>query len=383
MIGERRVPQGAIGRVVSSAGDRVEVRVVGVGVLTYARDEILPRKIGQASFALRRAEGWEALARCRVLEAIVGSRAWGLAEEGSDHDLRGVFALPLVWSSGLFEPPHDLVSADASTTYWELKKAVRQALRADPNTLEMLFVSSVRALDPIGEWILAERSAFVSSQIYGSFGRYALSQLAKLSQSLRLAEHRAIVLEWLRADPDLTLDETARKLATETHEDLLRTKEYIKQLYRSLYDQGLIEERAFPALVAYAKGATEQFDLPRELRPKNAYNLLRLIRSAIDWLETGEPRFVVEGAFRDRLLRIKRGDVPLDEVIAEANEMTPMLEEARTKTRLAEKADLAAADRLLRKIGIELARRHVEKEPGPFGTDAPEPGGLDEEIEDE
>ena len=37
------------------------------------------------------------------------------------------------------EPPLDLVSVDGSQTFWEIGKAIRQGLRADPNTLEMLF----------------------------------------------------------------------------------------------------------------------------------------------------------------------------------------------------------------------------------------------------
>ena len=57
----------------------------------------------------------------------MGSRAWGLAGEGSDTDRRGVFALPFPWTTGLAEPPRDLVSADGSTSYWEVEKAIRQA----------------------------------------------------------------------------------------------------------------------------------------------------------------------------------------------------------------------------------------------------------------
>ena len=37
-------------------------------------------------------------------------------------------------------------SADGSATYWRVDKAVRQAMRADPNTLELLFVEGVRAV---------------------------------------------------------------------------------------------------------------------------------------------------------------------------------------------------------------------------------------------
>src|SRR2546421_464953 len=83
-----------------------------------------------------------------------------------------VFALPFNWTIGLRPPPEDLVSEDASANYWEVRKLVRQALRGDPNTLEMLFLSSARALDPIGQWILDEKTAFASREIYASFGRY-------------------------------------------------------------------------------------------------------------------------------------------------------------------------------------------------------------------
>src|SRR5207237_1071081 len=116
-------------------------------------------------------------------------------------DVRGVFALPLSWTVGLLEPPRDLVSADGSTTYWEVRKAVEQALRADPNTLELLFLEGVTPLDPIGEWLLADRDAFVSRDIFGSFGRYAVSQLRKLTRSHKLAEFRDLVLSWLAEDP--------------------------------------------------------------------------------------------------------------------------------------------------------------------------------------
>ena len=77
-----------------------------------------PRRVGQALFAQRREDAWNALRPCVVLEATVGSHAWGLADEASDVDHRGVFALPFSWTQGLVAPPDDLVSADGSATYW-------------------------------------------------------------------------------------------------------------------------------------------------------------------------------------------------------------------------------------------------------------------------
>jgi hypothetical protein len=376
--GDRRVPEGAVGRVVAQRGDELDVMVVGVGVLRYARSEVVPRKIGQARWARRRADAWTALRPCTVLEATVGSRAWGLADEGSDHDERGIFVLPFPWTIGLGEPPRDLVSADGSATYWEAAKAIQQALRADPNTLELFFVRSARATDPMGEWILAERDAFVSAEIYGSFGRYALSQLKRLVQSRRLAEHRSTVLAWLQEDPAPTLDAVAARLAkaspkaAPTEADaILQAKEYIKQLYRSLHDQGLVATRDYAALVRFARESAKDFDLPRDLRPKNAYNLVRLIGTAIGWLETGHVELEVTGELRDLLLGIKKGQVSLEETLREAEARAKRLEQARSATKLPAEPDAARADALLTRIATEAARRSIAGEPGPLGRDAP------------
>lgn len=398
-LDERRIPAGAVGRVVGTReGNLFEVLVPGAGTALYAREELLPRKAGQARYARRRDAAWGALRPCVVLEAVVGSRAWGLAHEGSDTDERGVFALPLPWTFGLADPPRDLVSADGSATFWEIGKAVRQALRADPNTLELLFVPTARALDPIGEWLLHERDAFVSAEIYGTFGRYALSQLTKLSRAQRLAAHRAVILDWLRAEEPPPLDEVARRLARlaprgapsvgtrglREEDAVLSAKEYVKQLYRSLFDQGRLPASDYASLIRYAReGGDLDLGVARELRPKNAYNLLRLLAVATEWLQSGSVDLVVRGPLRDRLLAIKQGEVPLDDVLAEAEAMTADLEAARQGTKLPRKADVVRADRLLRKIGEELARRFAGSAPGPFGRDAPPPPELDWSDDDE
>lgn len=371
--GDHVIKQGAIGRVVSSDGDRVTVAIIGGARATYDRGDLTPRKAGQLRFARRRHAAWEALGDTVVLETVVGSRAWGLATEGSDVDRRGVFALPLPWTSGLTEPPQDLVSADGSATFWEIGKTIAQAVRADPNTLETLFLDSATARDPIGEWLLEARDAFASAEIYGSFGRYALSQLKKLRQSLRLAEHRGLLLEWLAADPSLSLDAAAAKLAGAVEVSTERARAYIKQLYSSMFDQQLLPEREFSALVDVAGERSGDFELPRELRPKNAYNLLRLLVTATRWLREGAPTFEMSGALRDELFAIKRGEVPLAEVLARAETLAADLEEARRQTRLPERADIGRADALLRRVRVECARRYVEREPGPFGAGAVEP----------
>ncbi|MBA2545094.1 MAG: nucleotidyltransferase domain-containing protein, partial [Deltaproteobacteria bacterium] len=173
--GELR-PGGASGRVAAIDGDRVEVVFLDDKRASYLRVEVVPRKLGVQRYAQRRAAAWDHLRPCVVIDTLVGSRAWGVANEGSDEDRRGMFVLPLAWTTGLVDPPLDLISLDGSQTYWEIGKAVRQALRADPNTLEMLFANP-EAIDPMGAELIAMRGTFLSQEIYGSFGRYALSQL--------------------------------------------------------------------------------------------------------------------------------------------------------------------------------------------------------------
>ena len=384
VAGDRHIPQGVVGRVVRARGGGFDVQIVGVGELWYARDELVPRKPGQLQFALRRAATWDALRPCVVLETVVGSQAWGLANEASDVDMRGVFGLPLPWHFGLADKARDLVSADGSHTFWELSKAVEQALRADPNTLEMLFVPSARASDELGEWLLAEREAFVSKAIFGSFGRYAMSQLDKLTRSQRLAEHRDLVLEWLCEEPAPGLDEVARRLAAisprsapSPEDALLAAKTYLKQLYRSLWDQGLIEANDFAALTRYARGGGQRPPSARELRPKNAYNLLRLVVLATGWLREGVPTFEVTGTYKARMLEIKAGRVPLEEVLRDAEALAPELEEAHRTSKLPQLPDYGRADRLLRRVGEELARRWVLQVPGPLGRDAPAPPAVE------
>ena len=72
-------------------------------------------------------------------------------------------------------------------------------------------------------------------------------------------------------------------------------------------------------------------------------------------------------------LRDKRGEVPLDDVLAEAERLGPALEAARDSSPLPARADVERIDALLRTITTEVARRHVVGEPGLLGRDASPP----------
>src|SRR5688500_18686983 len=92
--GELR-PQGASGRVAKLDGDRIEVVFLDGRTATYLRAELVPRKLGVQRYAQRRAAAWDQLRPCVVIDTLVGSRAWGVADNDSDEDRRGVFVLPM------------------------------------------------------------------------------------------------------------------------------------------------------------------------------------------------------------------------------------------------------------------------------------------------
>ncbi|MEV7419082.1 nucleotidyltransferase domain-containing protein [Streptomyces sp. NPDC089919] len=128
----------------------------------------------------------EALVRDHTIYACVtGSRAFGLATEGSDTDRRGVFLAPtpLFWR---FEKPPTHVEGPLDEQFsWELERFCELALRANPNILECLHSPIVERLTPVGEELLALRGAFLSRHAHVSFSRYAAGQRAKLDQDVR------------------------------------------------------------------------------------------------------------------------------------------------------------------------------------------------------
>lgn len=125
------------------------------------------------------------LRRHIVYQCVVGSQAYGLSREGSDIDRRGVYLPPadLQWS--LFGVPEQLENRDSEECYWELKKFIVLALKANPNILECLYTPIVEKTSEVGEELLLKREIFLSKLVFQTYSGYVLSQFKKLEQDLR------------------------------------------------------------------------------------------------------------------------------------------------------------------------------------------------------
>ncbi len=120
-----------------------------------------------------------------IYQCIIGSQAYGLSNDASDIDRRGIY-LPRAddqWS--LFGVPEQIENEPTQEAYWEYQKFLILALKANPNALECLYSPRVERIDPAVEPLLANRQIFLSQLVYQTYSGYVASQFKKLQSDMR------------------------------------------------------------------------------------------------------------------------------------------------------------------------------------------------------
>ncbi|MFP8886654.1 nucleotidyltransferase domain-containing protein [Streptomyces mangrovi] len=120
-----------------------------------------------------------------VYSCVMGSRAFGLATEGSDTDRRGVYAAPTPLFWRLDKPPTHVEGPRPEEFSWELERFCALGLASNPNILECLHSPLVERLDGTGRELLALRGAFLSREAHRTFAGYAEGQHRRLRARLR------------------------------------------------------------------------------------------------------------------------------------------------------------------------------------------------------
>ena len=120
-----------------------------------------------------------------IFRCVVGSRAFGLSDENSDTDRRGIYLPPadLHWS--LFGVPEQLENEEIQEAYWELQKFIVMALKANPNVLECLYTPLVETVTPIAQELLDSREIFLSKLVFQTYSGYVASQFKKIQGDIR------------------------------------------------------------------------------------------------------------------------------------------------------------------------------------------------------
>lgn len=321
-------PRGAVGvvtRTPAVAGEKFLVRFPDGFEGTFARDQIdvlkhFKDRLGVAADVSRltsidpadagESQSGLTSAATFVLEdhiiyrCVIGSRAYGLDTDESDTDRRGVYLAPAELQWSLHGAPEQFEDHASQSCYWELQKFLIMALKANPNILECLWSPLVEKTTALGTELLAHRQGFLSQMVFQTFNGYALSQFKKIEQDLR-------------NQPSREAKRRAKPAATKSSDD-----------------EG---------------GAARRFGSASHegIRWKHAMHLLRLLLTGAATLRTGEVPVRVNDSHRDRLLAVKRGELPWAEVDAWRKELHRDFEQALAETKLPERPDYEAANRFL------------------------------------
>jgi hypothetical protein len=182
-------PKGAVGVVTKSPTDgshSYSVKLPNGQQVQLKRHEFQLRKQFQKTGLQFESEATEQdLEQYVIYRCVVGSRAYGLDDETSDTDRRGIFLPPAHLHWALYGIPEQLENDALQQCDWELQKFLVLALKANPNVLECLYSPLVDICTPIAEELLECRSMFLSQLVYQTYNSYVLSQFKKMEQDLR------------------------------------------------------------------------------------------------------------------------------------------------------------------------------------------------------
>ncbi len=303
-----------------------------------------------------------------IYETVHGSRAYGLAREGSDWDYKGIIVGPPAWYHGFLGGPEQIEQGPDHVRF-EVRKFFRLAAKANPTLLETLFTHDEDhvTVTAAGERVLAAREAFLSRKVEGSFGGYAVSQLK------RIRTHR----KWLLSPPKEapTREEFGLPRRSVVPRDQMGALEAMREDGR-LKDVDL-SDRSSPQSPA-GLNFLEMLDRERGYKnrqreweqyrswlknrnpkrsaleaaygydTKHALHLVRLLRMGAEILETGVVQ--VRRPDREELLAIRDGAWSYDELMEQAEALSAKVKAAARTSALPAVSDEAALNTLCAEV---------------------------------
>lgn len=120
-----------------------------------------------------------------IYRCIIGSRAYGLDDDESDTDYRGIFLPPTELQWSLFGVPDQIECHETQEQFWELQRFLILALKANPNVLECLYTPLIEKTTPLADELLQMRSVFLSRIVYQTYNGYVMSQFKKMQADIR------------------------------------------------------------------------------------------------------------------------------------------------------------------------------------------------------
>ena len=262
----------------------------------------------------------------RIFECITGSRLYGTDTPESDFDYRGVCIPPM---DILLDPFNNFNQKDSGfkeedRCIYNLSKFIKLCADANPNIIELLFVSKEKRLinSLAWEYIVEHKDLFISKKAKFTFSGYAFSQLKLIER------HR----KWFLNPPK---EKPERKNYGLPHEPIVSAS-WVKTLRDSLnlnilkeeYKQQYLDEKKYlkdkegwDHYVVWQKHRNPKRK-PLEEKygydTKHASHLVRLMTEGEELLTTGKITFPLENS--DEILAVKNGKYSYEEIIEMAND---------------------------------------------------------------
>lgn len=343
---------------------------------------------------------YEQATRNCIFRFLSGSHAYGTNTPESDEDIRGVFMAPLSLAFDLFHTSfvgqgslHDhLVGAleaveaglpdsarghldhalqvDQGDMNWsagtvrrpgadeelqELRKFMKLAAQCNPNIIEFLYVDR-NILHETEEWgrIRDAREMFLSQKARGTFAGYATAQLR------RIQNHRRYLLSPPKEKPsrkafglpeETTVPQQYRGAILSVPDD------YVQPEYRDSVRREKAYQEAAGDWKAYTRWSRERNPKRRELEAKAGYDskhamhLVRLLRMAVEILESGQVN--VHRPDASELLHIRNGGWTYDDLMAHVDSLNERIDQVANVTVLRKKPDYNGIASLYRNLAEE------------------------------
>ncbi|MDC8102968.1 DNA polymerase beta superfamily protein [Chryseobacterium sp. PTM-20240506] len=345
-----------------------------------------------------------------LFEAISGSRAFGLATESSDTDIKGVYYLPKEDFFGLNYIPQ-ISNETNDITYYEIGRFVELLQKNNPNILEILASPEDCILYKHPLMDLLKTEDFLSKLSKDTFAGYAVSQIKKakgLNKKIvnPIDKERKSILDFcfiLAGQGSVALKKWLHEFSVSEGQNSLSQEQFglvsidhTKGMFALFYDEsgtlgykGIIQNEEanqvsvssvlkdekptaylfcnLDAYSVYCKDYREYWKWVAERNEdrynvnqihgqnydsKNMMHTIRLLQSCEHILKTGSMQIRVEN--RDELLDIKAGKRSYDHVMEKAENLVLSIEHYYSSSNLPDTPDLERTTQNLIEIRKKL-----------------------------
>ena len=338
-----------------------------------------------------------------LFEAISGSRAFGLATENSDTDIRGVYYLPKEDFFGLNYIPQ-ISNETNDLTYYEIGRFVELLQKNNPNILEILASPEDCILYKHPLMDLLKTEDFLSKLCKDTFAGYAVSQIKKakgLNKKIvnPIDKERKSILDFcfiLDGQGSVPLKKWLDEDGLSQEKCGLINIDHTKGMFALFYDEsgtlgykGVIQNEEanqvsvssvpkeekpvaylfcnLDAYSVYCKDYREYWKWVAERNEerynvnqthgqnydsKNMMHTIRLLQSCEQIFKTGSLTIRVED--RDELLDIKSGNQSYESVMQRAEDLIQSIENHYSTTTLPDSPDLEKTTKILIQIREKL-----------------------------